>query len=812
MRFENGSKQQAAWPRRMGFAGVLLFSAGLTFAQDSTDIGNVDIGNIVAIESADAATPSSAKSSSALRTASRFVEEIVITAQKREENLQDVPISVTAFSADMLDAKGVDNPADLQKTTPGLTYTTAVGFSLIYLRGVGSDAFLMADPSVALYIDGIYFPFAQGLAQSFGALERIEVLKGPQGTLFGRNAVGGAINIITKAPSKDPELSLQAGYADYDQLRLRAHTNIPLTDELAFSVSGFYNSEENYYEGSTSNGKPLPLDIGKGVRVKARWIPADNLDLTLAAFRLNQTGAGSLFTPNIQPAPLLGLPLQAQTGFEAHQSTPVFNTLDNTVVYAEGNANFDGFDIKLLGSDQYIQSRFSYDFDGTSVPIAGFEGSPQYADVQSTELQVLSNESSWGSDWLNWIGGAYYFQSKQGFDPVYFNVADFNLSSGNAAGIRFPTQVTDALISILGPLGLVPNLRLPLEAIIGTKSLAGFAQATVKATDWLSVTLGARYQIEEREVLKSGSGVQTLNGDVFPVPLCDAVNGGDLVQCFRPNLELSRETKSFKPKVSFDFRPMDDVLVYASYQQAIKSGTFNAVTLYDPPDYVKPEHLDAYELGFKSKLLGGLVTFNTAAFYYDIRDQQVQFISVAQGGAASFENAEKSRVRGIDFDTLAILAPNLVDNLVLTISGAFLDGEYLDYPDARGYDEATGVAFQNGDYSGNTAVRTPKFSGVLSLSKTFEVPGGSLEVAADTYRNSGFYFSPQNTEVSFQDAYSLLNARVSYYYEPWRLRLTAFGNNLTDKRYDAGQFTTDFGTNAYMGAPVSYGVRLNWDI
>ena len=774
----------------------------------AVDSAPVPYDGSVAVSAPTAAAPQPETRSSG----SRFVEEIVVTAQKREENLQDVPISVSAFSAEMLDAKGVDNPADLQKTTPGLTYTTAVGFSLIYLRGVGSDAFLMADPSVALYIDGVYFPFAQGLAQSFGALERIEVLKGPQGTLFGRNAVGGAINIITKAPSSEHELSVQTSYADYDQLRLRAHTNIPVTDEFAFSVSAFYNSEDTYYEGSTSDGVALPQDTGKGARVKARWVPAENLDLTLSAFRLNQSGAGSLFTPNIAPSQLFRTIIQPQQGFDADLSYPVLSNLNNTVFYAEVNANFAPFDVKLLASDQDIQTAYSYDYDGSDVPIAGFDAEKQYARVKSAELQLLSNPSSWGADWLNWIGGVYCFTGKQGFDPVNFALVDFDLAGGSLAGAQVPRVLTDALISVLGPLDVVPNLRLPLKALLGTDSIAAFAQATATVTDWFSVTIGARYQVEDRSVLKSSSHVETLSGDFLPVPLCDGVNGGDLTGCFDPNFDLDRRTKSFKPKVSFDFRPIDDVLVYLSYQQALKSSTFNAVTLYDAPEFVKPEELDAYEVGVKSKLFDGLMTVNAAAFQYDIENAQVQFVSVVQGGAVSFENAGKTRIRGIDFDTLVLILPDSIDDLVLTASGAFLDGEYTDYRNARGYDEVTGLAFQNGDFSGNETVRTPKFSGVLGLSKTFQFGSGALELATDAYYNKGFYFSPQNSEASLQDAYTLLNARISYLYAPWQLRVTVFGSNLTDKRYQAGQFATDFGTNAYLGAPVSYGVRLNWDL
>lgn len=170
---------------------------------------------------------------------SRLIEEVVVTAQKREENLQDVPISVAAFTGDELEARGVNDPTALAAITPGLTYNNLVGYSLIYIRGVGSDAFEpTADQSVATYIDGVYLPFAHGLAQEFVKLERIEVLKGPQGTLFGRNATGGAINIITRKPTDALEIDLDGTLAKFSDREAKAFISGPIFDTLKGSISG----------------------------------------------------------------------------------------------------------------------------------------------------------------------------------------------------------------------------------------------------------------------------------------------------------------------------------------------------------------------------------------------------------------------------------------------------------------------------------------------------------------------------------------------------------------------------------------------
>ena len=258
----------------------------------------------------------------------------MVTAQKREEALQDVPISVSAFSADLLDAKGIADPKDLPLATPGLTLGSQAGFTVTYLRGVGSDAFLMADPSVALYIDGIYFPFSHGLAQNFGAVERVEVLKGPQGTLFGRNAVGGAISVVTKAPNFErAEGSVQVAVSDNDSVETRAHVNLPLSDDLAFSVSSLYNTADNYMSGTVFH-EPLPKETSRGARVKLRWAPVEALDLTVAGFKLEQSGVSSMFALNSAPSVLSqAAGISANTSYKGDVDAPVFFDLDNRVLY-----------------------------------------------------------------------------------------------------------------------------------------------------------------------------------------------------------------------------------------------------------------------------------------------------------------------------------------------------------------------------------------------------------------------------------------------------------------------------------------------
>lgn len=736
---------------------------------------------------------------------SRLVEEIVVTAQKREENVEDVPIAIAAFSAQMLDARGITNPMDLPLATPGLTIGSQAGFTITYLRGVGSDAFLMADPSVAMYIDGVYFPFSHGLAQNFGAIERVEVLKGPQGTLFGRNAVGGAISVTTKAPSFDAaEVSLQSSFGDYSDLQLRGHVNIPLTDNFALSVSALRNSTESYLTDATIRGEPLPDEVSRGARVKLRWAPTERLDLTLAGFLLQQQGASTMFGVNSDPSLIARVAgIQPETGYGGAASAPVYFDLDNRVVYGHGTLNLDAFDIKLIASQQDVHTSSLFDFDGSAMPLVSFEAKDQYAEVVSAELQILSNASSWGAERVQWIAGAYYFKSRQGFDPNRLNVAGIDLGMGTILDRPLPAPLRNTLSELVSRVPILQQLPTGTVTLIGlldTDSIAGFAQATVHLNDWLSLTAGGRYQSEERRIVESSSNLEQFNGNLIP-----------LFDFGRYTGRGSDTTNSFKPKLSLELRAWDDTLMYLSWQQAIKSGTFNVVNIYLPPAYVEPEELEAFEIGIKTRLFDGTTSLNAAAFHYDIKNQQVQFVSLLQGGAVSFETAGGARIIGMDFDAVVQLFPSVTPGLVFTAGGALLDATYTDFTSGSGFDDTTGIFRSNFDFTGNRVVRTPKFSGTVGLSQTFDISGGPLELAVDAYHNSGFYYLAQNTAFNEEKAHTVVGARISYLYEPWQLRVTLFGKNIGNTNYNYGRFTTDFGPLDAKAPPAMYGVRLNWD-
>lgn len=741
---------------------------------------------------------SAAQDNVPVKKTNRLLEEVMVTAQKRSEDAQDVPISLQAFSADKLDAHGVFNQNDLQFITPALEIGQQISYTTVFLRGVGTDAFLTADPSVATYIDGIYFPFAQGLAQDFGAVERIEILKGPQGTLFGRNATGGALSIISKKPDFDEFYGdIQATWSEYPDEHYRLHLNIPITDELAVSVSGLVSSTEFYITG-TADGKKLPKDEDEGVRVRVRWAPTDDLDITLSAFKLDREGAGSLFTLNRRLTELgESLQMEANGTYEGKVDGRTYNQLDNEVIYGELIYYTDYFDFKFLASDQYIDTAQRYDFDGTDTPVISFSPKKNYADIQTAEIQFISNAESWGSDWMSWIVGGYYFQGISGYDPLHGEVdaADDIFDGLGIVG------------DLLGAVGLGGDpVTLLARATVETESQAAFVQTTFNLTDWMDLTLGLRHQKETRSIAKSRTDLLLFDDTTAPYLEYDYAldqEGNEIPGTIT--------TQSTSPKVSIEFHPWEDGLIYAMYQEATKSATYNTTVLTGPPTFAKPETIEAYEIGIKTGLFNRSLTLAAAAFAYDIENLQVQFASLSNGGVVSFENAAGARIRGFDFDFTWLLIPSLIDDLVWTGGGAYLDATYSDYKNGGGYVGNTGVFTRGNDFTGNRIVRSPEITATSTIAKTFQFENSNIEIALDYYYNDGFFYESSNIDRSKQDSYEKWGARVSYYYEPESLRLTLFGKNLTDTIYSQGAVPNDFGDNLNLAAPRVLGVRVNYE-
>ena len=747
---------------------------------------------------ADAAAPAVPRR----RSANRLVEEIVVTAQKREQNIKDVPIAIAAFTPEKLDAFGIESAQDLERITPGLTITNAAGFSIAYLRGVGTDAFLPgADPSVPFYLDGVALLGAQGSSDTLGRIERIEVLKGPQGTLFGRNATGGAISIVTPQPEYEFFGDIKLELGQHNERNLTGFVNVPILDSLAASIAVYNNTRENYYSNDSG---PLFDIYSKGGRAKIRWEATDSLTLTLTGTIGEGANNSGLVFENTRPAPILGAVLPADPQADRNVSLDSLSGA-NTESYlysAVGEWNAPWLDIKFIASDQELDAPFAgADFDKSALPIVNIESIKQLSTQETLEFQFLSNEGTKWNQRFEWVAGFYYLKSSGGYDPIAFEIAPDAI---NALGLPLAGPLTNLLDTVLGLIGQEAESGIVAYAggVLESVSYSGYAQGTLTLRDNFDLTLGLRYQTEDRNLLRSRLSIPGLNGEGETVLRSDDVP------------ELNAEQLS--PKVALQWRPGGgDNQIYLGWARAFKSPTYNTVNLLDQPESVEEEQVDSYELGFKSDWLDGALRLNGAVFYTEQENLLTGFVAVASGGVVNYDNAGNAEIKGAEFDFLWTPLPDWNPGLVLTGAATYLDTEYTDYPNGRGYDEATGLAFGDSgttplparDLKGNRIVRTPEWTYTAGINQSIPVRNGSIEIGLDTYYNSGFFFLPQNSDLYARESYNLLNARVSYFYDPWGLQLTAFGENITDTVYNEVVFVDDFGRNQVLNSPPVFGLR-----
>lgn len=745
--------------------------------------------------------PEAAKAETASQpSGSRVMEEIVVTAQKREENQRDVPVSVTAFSGAKLEALGIDNVQDLPQMTPGLQVDNLVGYSIIFMRGVGSDIFLpSADSSVATYIDGIYTPFAHSLAQDFGKIKRIEVLKGPQGTIYGRNSTGGAINTVTAAPEREFSGNIGVEGGDFNARKIKAYLTGPITESVQFGFSFFDSYSDSYYKRpDDSVYRDFIPDRANGAQLKVNWDITDDLGLTLTGLMTRNTGSTQQILSSLDVRPTFAAILtERDKAWEADPNSEPYGRAENDMVYGELRwASPWGFDSKLLASHQAVVTDFNVDFDGDSADLVTFNPKNQGALYTTGEVQILSNDETWLADRLKLIGGYYFFkQRRAGFRHIELHVAQ-----DTTGGITGP--LLDGYRTLAGAAGFDPLLPLPVGVDVYFNGLAAadadafFLQGTYTFFERLGLTLGGRYQKETKFLVQSELGA--INGD------------GTLTPPLPPSPYAPRNTKTtnFSPKVTLDFKFPDDTLVFATWQKGFKSGTYQIANIVSDPEYVLPEKVTTYELGLKGLLFDGSFQYAFGAFKNTIKDVQVSIISLQNGGAISFENAGEAQIKGVDGDVLMQPLPNLLPGLVLTASGAYLDGEYTDYQNGSGFNDL-GVLTKDYDHTGNKSVRTPKFSYNLGVTYTFDLASGVVETGVSYYDNDGYFFDPQN--VSEQPSYSVVNARLSYLYNPWDVRLTVYGSNLENSEYFLTRFPVDFNDSGNYAPPRTIGARLEWN-
>jgi iron complex outermembrane receptor protein len=736
------------------------------------------------------------------------LEDIVVTAQRREERLQDVPIAITAITADSMARSGVTSFSDLSARVPGLTLTKATFVSVPTLRGVGNPSTNPGnDPSIATYVDGVYQPNGAGLLFSFNNIERVEVLKGPQGTLFGRNATGGLIQVITGDPSQDFRARGMIGYGNFDTLEGSAYVSGgdgPISANLGLVYSkqrdGWGTNRFTLAQAGTVllNGAPatLPLpreeagiDESFGLRGKVLLEPTDTTQIRLWGIYTYNAGDQGLYRHGYKGSILSanGTTPYVWQGSFYDQNTDFDFYAKTQVTEFAGQIDQDlGFATLKSITAHYKVDIVSYTGQDIT-PMVGGNGQQLPSQEQFTqELQLLSPAGSS----IQWVVGAYYLNS----DSEYTSIQ----KQGNLKDTSKRT-------------GLQHN-----------RSLSGFGQATINLFENTRLTGGIRYTTDKI----SASNI-IIGQDLTTIPAPPAANRFGVVTATIPN-ESTKQSK-LTWKASIDQKLTPDILAYASVSTGFKAGAYNVASLClvanTTPDCVTaapavaPETLTDYEVGIKSDLLDRKLRLNLSGFYYDYKNLQVQVNTVVGGLPFVFlVNAAAAKVYGGELESTFIASRNLQLNGGL----AWTHARYTDFPNAVSQQARIVAPYKNAtviipNAKGNRLNRTPEITFYAGFDYTLPetiIPekAGSVTLSANLNYSGKTYWDPANLPETTQDSYSLLNASLTWAGHG-NFGASLWGKNLTGKKYCALITASGDGTACAPAAPRTYGIRLTfkWD-
>jgi len=721
-------------------------------------------------------------------SASRDDGAIIVTARRREENLLDVPIAVTAFSAEALERSGALDVTDIGDTTPNVTIenSRATNSTLsAFIRGVGQqDPVGGFEAGVGIYLDDVYLNRPQAAVLDIYDVERIEVLRGPQGTLYGRNTIGGAIKYVTRRLPDDFEVKLRGTYGTYDQADAVASLSAPLGDLFKVGVSGARLSRGGFGDNLNLGIENYNKDVWAGRASVEFESPDDRLFIRISGDytkdESNPRNGHRLFPGYLSGAPVLANVFDTRAGLtNPTQDIEAYGLMMN--VTAELS---DTITLRSISAWREDKSFVPIDFD--SLPVNDVDVPGLYFNDQiSQEFQLL-----YGSDRLSGLVGFYYLEA-------------------NAL-----TQF-DAILGTTGPLlGLPPGVIFGqfTSGDVNTETWSVFGDFTFDFTDWLSLSAGGRYtQDDRRSIIFKANRL----GGASPPFGGTAVNLGNPLTNFRGEASF----KKFTPRASVSFKPNEDVMVYASYSQGFKGGGFDPRgTATSAPDdnrdgvrsfqeiydffQFDPEVVDSYEVGVKGSLFDRGLTYALTGFYADYSNVQIPGSEgidangdgVFEGFVGKTTNAAKARFKGVEAELFARLARGFAgDGSQITLAGTagFIDAEFMEYIGNTGVDVSAFRKPQN----------TPKFNASATLGADMPIGAGDLNANLTvSHRSRTQQFEIANPYLD-QPAYQLVDAGVTYRWADDRFSLGVYGKNLTNERYITSGYPFIL-ANAVTGVPV----------
>lgn len=715
------------------------------------------------------------------------LEDVIVTARRTEESLQRTPLAVSAFSGETLERRGAQLVTDLQGAVPNLNIVQGRGSSNstnIYIRGIGQpDALQTFDPAVGVYVDDVYYSRIRGTQFDLLDLERVEVLRGPQGTLYGKNTIGGALKLVSRRPGQTFRARGSVAVGDYDLLEVQGAMSGPINDQMALGLS-VLRSQRGGYVTNPNTGEEYNDKDTEALRGAFAWNPSANLRIDLTADYSRDDAGLTVGQPTNNLTNFSG-----QTVYVAPSPLPRYNfqtvvnpTLPNeTRLESRGVALNVAYDIsdsltlrsisayRKLNTDDYI------DFDATPLDLTSALVAVDQ-DQMSQELQL-----NYESGPLTAVGGLYYLQE--------------DVSSHQEAYAN----------DLFGPLFLNTRFLRTVDDSLETTSKAAYGNVTYAVTDALRVSAGVRYTEEEKDYVRTTS-------------------------TFYNRLPAFNATYPFAPPVaeyddtsvmaSVDYQLNDGVMLYARYAQGFKSGGYNgrANSAAESTEYA-PETADTYEIGFKATGYDNRVRMNVAAFSTKYEDFQARVSGLDTDprtglplAVLSVINAGALDISGIEIEA----AVAVTSALTLDAQIGLLDAEYDEFADARFTSTGGSRAFQVPAFSPDVTAR-------YGVQYVAQAPnGGDLTFGGVAKYRSKMALAVDNTATNstvelpgmFQDDYWLFDARVVWNAPSGRYSLGAYAQNLTNEVYktDAQEFSSVGNIRtAYYGAPQTFMVKLSFN-
>lgn len=702
-----------------------------------------------------AASPVAAQTGSTEPAIGRVTDEIIVTARKKKETVQEAPLSVSAVSGAQLERAGVDSFDQVLNTIPNAGQSGGIAGTLqglVSIRGISTLVrFVGLETGVGYYVDGVFTGRPENFNQDLIDIERIEVLRGPQGAVFGRNTIAGAIHIITKDPGDEFSGVVEAQYGNFDHVRVRGHVSGPLAPGvLAASLSAGYVRRDGFVENISGVGPDLETADLATFRGKLRFTPSDRAEFILSSDGLIDRGEPVFF--EVADVSFIDDPSES-TPFTVNQDQP--NFLDRDIWGVSLTSRIDvgsGEWTTILG---YRDSSFDAGLDDDKVPMRFF------VDFFSSDVEFFSAETRYAArlgERIDYLIGAYFLDQKAD------NLSNFALGDflTGVPGVEPPIDLTSA---------------------VDTTSFAFFFNTDVTLAERLSLELGGRYVNEEKDAFH----IQDDSTGIFG----------------STNFTASRRDEDFAPTASLSYELSDEATTYFRFAQGFKSAGFNTdfIIVGVSNLEVDPEFATSYEIGVKSDLAENRLRLNLAGFYTTYKDLQ---LSQIVGGGVSLNNAAKAEIYGVEAEFAAIVG----DYIDLNGSVGYLHATYDNFPGCPVPGAETGPILTN--CAGNYLNLAPKWTAALGAQFTYPVGGfGDFITRIDWNYRSEVFFEPQNSSRLSGEGRHLVNLRAGLATQRWEL----FGwvNNLTDEVYV--NFADDrsaifVNTTQAFGPPRTYGATL----